>query len=96
MKFTASITRRERKRRLKSGAIVMQTRWIVNYREPRTGRRRQLFFERQKDAIAQRDALMSTVACGTYSESKSELTVAQAVEHWLERKPPAEAALCER
>jgi integrase len=86
MKFTASITRRERKRWLRSGAIVMQTRWIVNYREPRTGRRRQLFFERQKDAIAKRDALMSTVASGTYSESKSELTVAQAVEHWLEHR----------
>ena len=48
MTFTASITRRDRKRQLRSGATVIQSRWIVNFREPRSGQRKQLFFERQK------------------------------------------------
>ena len=58
MTFTASITRRDRKRRLRSGAIITQSRWVLNFREPRSGQRKQLFFERQKDAIAKRDALI--------------------------------------
>ena len=86
MTFTASITRRDRKRRLRSGHSVIQTRWIVNFREPRSGRRKQLFFERQKDAIAKRDALLSAAANGTYSDSKTTFTVADALEHWLEHR----------
>src|SRR6476659_2657829 len=86
MTFTASITRRDRKRRLRSGAIITQSRWVVNFREPRSGQRKQLFFERQKDAITKRDALLSTAASGTYSDSKTKLTVADALEHWLEHR----------
>jgi integrase len=88
MGFTASVTRRDRKRRLRSGAVVVHTRFVVNFREPRTGQRKQLFFERQKDAIAMRDALVASVATGGYSEVHSDLTVAGAVDYWLDNRRP--------
>jgi integrase len=82
--LTASITRRNRRRRLKSGAVVVQTRFVVNFHEPGTGRRKQFFFARYREAIAKRDALLSSVVTGMYAEAHSELTVAQAVEYWIE------------
>ncbi len=81
---TASITKRKRRRRLKSGAIVIQLRFVVNFREPRTGQRQQFFFERHKDALAKRDALLASVVTGSYPEPQNDLTVTRAVEHWLE------------
>jgi integrase len=84
--FTASVTRRERRRRLASGAIVVQPRFVVSFREPRTGRRKQLFFERQKDAVAMRDALVASVVTGIYAESQTNLTVAEVVRYWLDNR----------
>ncbi len=84
--FSASITKRDRKRLSRSGEQVTQTRFVVNFREPRTGRRKQLFFERHKDAVAMRDALIATVATGTYSESQTNWTVSEAVAYWLENR----------
>lgn len=85
MNFSASVTRRDRKRRLQSGATVVQTRFIVNFRDPNSGKRKQLFFERHKEAVAVRDTLVASVATGAYVEM-SPLTVAQAVEYWLENR----------
>lgn len=86
MNFTASITKRDRKRRLRSGAVVVQTRFVVNVYGPKCGQRKQLFFKRYKDAIAKRDAILASVIVGTYSQARTRLTVAQAVEHWLENR----------
>lgn len=85
MNFSASVTRRDRKRRLKSGTTVVQTRFIVNFRDPNSGKRKQLFFDRHKEAVAVRDSLVASVATGAYVEM-SPLTVAQAVEYWLENR----------
>lgn len=84
--FTASITKRDRRRRQRSGEIVVQTRFVVSFREPRTGRRKQLFFERQKDAVAMRDALVVSVVTGTYAEAHTNLTVAEVVDYWLHNR----------
>ena len=40
MTLTTTITKRDRTRRLKGGAVVVQTRYVLNYREPRTGARK--------------------------------------------------------
>jgi integrase len=64
MSGAINITRRERRRVLKSGVVVTQTRWVLNYREPRTGRRRQLFFERQRDAQAKRAEVVTRLSPG--------------------------------
>jgi integrase len=65
---------------------VVQARFVVSFREPRTGRRKQLFFERHKDAVAMRDAIVASVATGTYSEVQTNLNVAEVVGYWLESR----------
>jgi integrase len=86
MPFTVNVTKRERSRKLKSGERVIQTRWVVNFKEPRTGQRRQLFYEKKADAHAKRDELLASVQTGTYSEARTHIVVAAAVENWLEHR----------
>ena len=47
MSLIASITKRNRRRCLKSGVVVVQTRFVVNFREPRI---------RQAQAVLLREA----------------------------------------
>jgi integrase len=86
MPFTVNVTKRERSRKLKSGERVTHIRWVVNYKEPRTGQRRQLFFEKKAEAHAKRDEVLASVATGSYSEARTHITVAAAVENWLEHR----------
>ncbi len=87
MSFTASVTRRDRKRKLRSGREIVQTRFVLNFRDPQTRQRKQLFFSRHKDAVAMRDAMLASIATGSYSDvPSSSLTVADLVEHWLENR----------
>ncbi len=93
MTVRTSITRRERKRVLTSGLTVKHQRYVLNYRDPRTGKRRQLFFRSQREAIAKRDAILAAIAANSYRDERSNMTVAGAIEHWLENrksevKPP--------
>jgi integrase len=81
-----SITRRERTRVLTSGVAVRHSRYVLNYRDPRTGKRRQLFFPSQREAIAKRDAILAAIATNSYREERNNMTVAGAIEHWLENR----------
>lgn len=83
MSVSVNITKRERHRKLKSGATVTLTRWVINYREPQTGRRRQLFFSRAADAQARRNAIVTEIGRGAYSENYKSVTIAEAVQRWL-------------
>jgi integrase len=83
MQFQAMITKRVRRRKLTGGLIVHQTRYILNFRQPKTGRRRQEFFERLKDAQARQAELIGQFSSGTYVDRRAVPTVAQAVEHWV-------------
>ncbi len=86
MTFTINITKRDRTRKLKSGQRVTQTRFVVQFAEPRTGQRRQLFFEKKADAHAKRNELLAAVETGRYAEGRTHITVAAAVENWLEHR----------
>jgi integrase len=87
MSFTASVTKRDRKRELRSGREIVQTRFVLNFRDPQTRRRKQLFFSRYKDAVAMRDAMLASVATGSHADAPtSSLTVSDVVEHWLENR----------
>lgn len=66
--------------------MVVQTRFVVNFREPRTGRRKQLFFERYKDAVTMRDALVTSVMSGTYAGTQTNLSVADVAKYWLDNR----------
>ena len=54
MALSINLTRRIRRRELNSGEVVEQTRYVLNWGDPRDGGREQRFFERQKDAQEKR------------------------------------------
>jgi integrase len=83
---SVSITKRDRKRVTRAGGQVVQTRFVVNFREPRTGRRKQLFYVHHKDAVAMRDTLLASIASGTYTGANPNWTVGQAVAYWLQNR----------
>lgn len=86
MAFDASITRRARKRTLQSGQSVVQVRYVVNFKDPVTGRRSQLFFQRHSDAVAKRNSLVAETSTRKPASGAVELTVAQAIDHWLQNR----------
>ena len=77
---------RDLKRTLTCGAVISQPRYVLNFNDPRTGKRRQLFFRSQREAIARRDSILAAIATNSYSESRNQMTVGGAVEHWLENR----------
>jgi integrase len=86
MTLNINLTRRVRRRKLKDGSIVEQTRYVLNWRDPRTGEREQRFFERQRDAQERRSELIAAYDRGVYSSSSKTVTIADAVAAWLEAK----------
>jgi integrase len=78
-----NITKRIRRRVLKGGAVILQIRWVVSYREPGTGKRKQLFFERHTDARPRSNRLAAQIETGAYSHDRNKLTVAEAAGSWL-------------
>lgn len=88
MTITISITKRIRRRVQVAGNVAVYVRYVLNLRDPHTGKRRQLFANSHKEAIARRDALVAVLASNRYSDTDNHLTVEQAVEHWLENRRP--------
>lgn len=86
MTLNINLTRRVRRRKLKNGSVVEQTRYVLNWRDPRTGDREQRFFERQRDAQERRSELIAAYDRGVYSSSNRTVTVADAVAAWPETK----------
>jgi integrase len=86
MTLSINLTRRVRGRKLKDGSVVEQVRFVLNWRDPRTGAREQRFFERQRDAQERRSELIAAYDRGAYSSSNRSVTVADAVAAWLESK----------
>lgn len=82
-----NITRRDRKRKQRSAATVRHVRFVPNYRDPRSGRRHQLFFDKKADALARRDAIVADYQLGcSVARERSTLTVKEAVERWLKNR----------
>lgn len=86
MAFSVSITKRVRTRQLRGGRTVRQLRYVLNYRDPKSGRRRQEFFERYKDAQARQSELVAAVQTGAYCDPRQSPTIAQALDHYLDDK----------
>lgn len=82
-----NIAKRIRKRRRADGSIVEQPRYVVDFRDPMTGKRRQHFYEKRKDAEAKRAELITEMATGRYS-SPTSATVEMAMKAWLEDRKP--------
>jgi integrase len=86
MTLNINLTRRLRRRKLKDGSVVEQARYVLNWRDPRTGEREQRFFERQREAQERRSELVAAHDRGVYSSSPRSVTVEAAVAAWLETK----------
>lgn len=86
MSMKISITKRERKRRLKSGETVVNERWVAQWSCPKSGARLQRFFERKRDAEAFRNETIVAFDRGTYSAQKLALTVADAIQALLDAR----------
>jgi integrase len=86
MQTKINLTKRVRRRKLVNSAVVRHTRYVLNYREPKSGQRRQEFFERQKDAQARMAELIAMFAAGNYVDERKAPTIAEAVDHWLADK----------
>lgn len=84
--FNISLTKRDRKRKLRSGETVINSRWVLNYRDPKTAQRVQLFFERQKEAISKRNEIQAAVEARAYVPRHEIITVGRAVALWLESR----------
>jgi integrase len=86
MTFSASITERTRSRKRKNGTIVVQEYYVLNFKDPRTGGRRQKFYTRRKAAEAKRNELLVQFAAGTYADPQTVPTVSKSIDHWLADK----------
>jgi integrase len=86
MQSKINLTRRVRRRTLSSGEVIRQTRYVINYREPTTGQRRQEFFQRQRDAQDRKADLATRFAGGSYVDERTVPSVGEALDHWLADK----------
>lgn len=86
MLFRHSITKQDRKRKLQDGSVIVQTRYFVNYNDPKTGARKLPSFPTRKQAEVFRNKLVSQVESGNYSAERGSPTVGEAVEKWLKIK----------
>jgi integrase len=83
MDLEIRLTKRIRKRKQRDGSVVLHERYVLNFRDPHTHQRRQLFFARRKDAEAQQRAIMVKAADNAYVNERAAPTVREAAEHWL-------------
>jgi integrase len=86
MTFNINLTRRVRRRKLKDGSTIEQIRYVLNWRDPRTGEREQRFFGRQREAQERRSEFLAAYERGVYSSETKTVTVETAVAAWLETK----------
>ena len=86
MLFKINLTKRVRRRKRPDGSTVNQTRYVLNYRDPATGARRQEFFSRLADAQVRQNDLVVMVDQGEPVNPKSVPSVADALDHWLADK----------
>lgn len=86
MTVNINLTRRVRRRKLASGEKIEQLRYVLNWRDPKTGEREQRFFERQKDAIDARAQFISAFDRGAPVATRGSLTVSAAIDAWLNTK----------
>lgn len=86
MTVNINITRRIRRRKLASGEEIKQPRYVLSWRDPKTGDRDQRFFVRQKDAIDARAQFISAFERGAPVASRASLTVSDAIDAWLNTK----------
>ena len=80
--FTATVTKRVRRRRHADGTPILHTRYVVNFRDP-SGKRRQLFFRSRQEAVSFRDELVARAKKGDRAFGGPDLSLKAVLDHWL-------------
>ena len=80
--FTATVTKRLRRRRHVDGTLILHPRFVVNFRDLH-GKRRQVFFRSRQEAVAFRDDLVARAKKGNLSFGSPDLTLKAVLDHWL-------------
>jgi len=83
MSSSINITKRNRTRTMADGSKVKQTRFVVNFIDPKTKKRAQRFFPKRRDAEAFKQALIVDIKNGEYFSSREDVTVGDVVELWF-------------
>ncbi|MBN8544254.1 MAG: site-specific integrase [Alphaproteobacteria bacterium] len=86
MRIQVNITKRHQRRKLNDGSVKEYDRYVVNYRNPKTGKRVQQFYERQKEAQAAQRQILVDLDQGIFSNEKQNLTVAEAYDYWIKNR----------
>lgn len=79
----ANISKRVIKRRMRNGEIVSLVRYVLSFRDPRTKKRTQQFFERQKEAQEAQSKILSDIREGVYANRRETPTIEEAFDHWI-------------
>ena len=88
MSFRATITKRHQRRVQRDGSVKEYDRYVLSFRDPKTGQRVQKFFERQKEAQEAMRKLYAEVEQGSFCSHKKPPTVAEAYDLWLSDRLP--------
>ena len=83
MILRTNITKRKFKRKQRDGSLNEYDRYVLHYKDPKTGKRKQLFFVRQKDALAAQKTLILDYEKGTLDNQNMNYTVRDAFNLWL-------------
>lgn len=83
-RFRTTITKRAIPRRLRGGETVVLDRYILNYKDPATGKRKMQFFETRKEAEVEQQRLYKAVTEGSPLDPRQAPKIADAVKYWLE------------
>ncbi len=79
-----NISKRNMTRKTRSGGAVVLQRYVLSYTDPRTGKRMQKFFERQKDAQTHQSKIMSDLHLGVCADERKVPTIAEAFDNWID------------
>lgn len=82
-KFRTNITKRAMRRKLKSGDTVVLDRYVLNYSDPYTHKRKSQFFGTRRDAEAELQRLHKAVAEGAPLDPGQSPKIVDAVQYWL-------------
>lgn len=88
MNLNISLTRRNQRRKQKDGSMKSYTRYVLNFTEPGSEKRRQLFFDKRDDARDMQRQLLVEFETGDYLSKKDSPTIREAFESLIEYRRP--------
>lgn len=81
-----NITKREKKSKHRDGRVTTHTRWVLHYKDPASGKRRQRYFSTRKEAEETRNDLIKNQDAMKRRKGGKVPTLKEAIDYWLESK----------